>query len=411
MRVKQHVTGANTGAMKTPLLVRLLLVNACLVCTALAQPAELSLPSVVATPGASLVLPINVASRLSSVAGLQFDLQYDNSALTVTATVADAARASGKTLYFADLAPNQRRFLVQGLNRNPIIDGAVIHLFVAVSPGAPAGAYTPQFSNVVATDPSGQPATLVAAPGALMIGGTQYSGSGLQPEGVLNAAGLFAGPIAPGEILILLGAGIGSASPQQPSGSPTSSVLGGTSVSFDGTLAPLLYSALNQVNAIAPYGVSGKTSTQVTITQGGMAVAGLLLPVAEASPAIFTMDGSGIGQGAILNQDQALNSPSKPALKGSVVTLFASGAGQTDPPGVDGQIASGSLPKPLLPVSVQIGGVDAKVLYAGAAPGFAAGLLQVDCMVPVASPSGPAISIVLFVGQASSQAAVTLAIR
>jgi uncharacterized protein (TIGR03437 family) len=212
-------------------------------------------------------------------------------------------------------------------------------------------------------------------------------------------------------MLTLLGAGIGPASPQNPSGSPASPVLDGTSVSFDGTPAPLLYAALNQVNAIAPYGISGKASTQVLVTQRGLTVAGVLLPVAETSPAIFTTDGSGVGQGAILNQDQALNSPSSPAPKGSVITLFATGAGQTDPPGVDGQVASGSLPKPLLPVSIQIGGVDAQVLYAGAAPLAVAGPLQVNCTVPLSASTGLAVPIVLFSGKVSSQAGVTLAIR
>jgi uncharacterized protein (TIGR03437 family) len=103
-------------------------------------------------------------------------------------------------------------------------------------------------------------------------------------------------------MVTLLGAGIGPVSPQQPSGSSTSTVLDETSILFDGTPAPQLYAALNQVNAIAPFGIYGKASTQVRITQRGLTLAGLLFPLAEASPAIFTQDGSGVGQGAIVNQ-------------------------------------------------------------------------------------------------------------
>ena len=91
--------------------------------------------------------------------------------------------------------------------------------------------------------------------------------------------------------------------------------------------------------------------------------------------------------------------------------LFATGAGQTDPPGVDGQITGSTLPKPLLPVTVRIGGMQARVSYAGAAPGLVAGALQVNCIVPIESPVGYAIPIVLSVGKASSQAGVTLAIQ
>lgn len=400
----------HTGIRETSLTL-VLLAAAFLAQVALAQPAQLSLPDVSVPAGASLLLPVTFASRLSSVAGVQVDLQYDSSVLTLTATVGDAARSSGKTLNFADLAPNQRRFLVWGLNQNPLVDGVLLNLFLFVSPSAPGGVSTLRFSNAVGTDPSGLSTIVLATGGVLQVAGTVDLGSRLQPEGVLNAAGLFSGPLAPGEMLTLLGAGIGPVSPQQPLDSPTTTDMDGTSILFDGTPAPLLYAALNQVNAIAPFGIYGKVSTEVRVTQRGLTVAGLLLPVAEASPAIFTQDGSGVGQGAIVNQDQTLNSASNPALKGSVITLFATGAGQTDPPSVDGQVAAGTLPKPLLPVSVQIGGLDAKVQYAGAAPMALAGLVQVNCIVPLTSASGLAVPIVLFAGQASSQAGVTLAIR
>jgi uncharacterized protein (TIGR03437 family) len=39
------------------------------------------------------------------------------------------------------------------------------------------------------------------------------------------------------------------------------------------------------------------------------------------------VDGSGFGQGYILNSDGTLNSPSNPAAAGSAITLYATGAG------------------------------------------------------------------------------------
>jgi uncharacterized protein (TIGR03437 family) len=91
--------------------------------------------------------------------------------------------------------------------------------------------------------------------------------------------------------------------------------------------------------------------------------------------------------------------------------IFATGAGQTDPPGVDGQIAGDTLPKPLLPVTVTIGGVAAQVLYSGAAPGLISGMLQVNCVIPAGAPSGWAIPIIITVGTTPSQPGVTLAIQ
>jgi uncharacterized protein (TIGR03437 family) len=69
------------------------------------------------------------------------------------------------------------------------------------------------------------------------------------------------------------------------------------------------------------------------------------------------------------------------------------------------------LPKPNLPVSVKIGGLDAEVLYAGGAPGSVAGLLQVNVRVPPGVVSGNAVPVVLTVGGVSSQPGVTMAVR
>jgi uncharacterized protein (TIGR03437 family) len=69
------------------------------------------------------------------------------------------------------------------------------------------------------------------------------------------------------------------------------------------------------------------------------------------------------------------------------------------------------LPTPLLPVTVQIGGSNAKVSYAGAAPGLVAGVTQVNCLIPSDVNSGPAVPIVLTVGGVNSQAGVTIAIQ
>jgi uncharacterized protein (TIGR03437 family) len=364
-----------------------------------------------AAPGTSLILPVSFASQSAFVTGIQFDLQYDSGTISLSATTGDAARTPGKTLYLGDPVPGQKRFLIVGLTRDPVVDGTLVTLFVNMSPTATAGTYPLKFLNVSGTDSSAQVVTVRAVDGGITVQGTAGSGSRLQPAGVLNAASLLPGSVAPGEIVTLIGAGIGPASPQLPAEAPTSTVLDDTSVHLDRTPAPLLYAAPDQLNAIAPYGIHKKASTEVQVTQRGQAIADLQLSVADAAPAIFTMDGSGVGQGAILNQDSTVNSPANPAEKGSIVIAFANGAGQTDPSGTDGQIAGDTLPNPLLPVSVQIGGLEARVAYAGAAPGMVAGVLQVNCVVPLDSPSGYAVPIVLSVGTTSSQAGVTLAIK
>jgi uncharacterized protein (TIGR03437 family) len=78
---------------------------------------------------------------------------------------------------------------------------------------------------------------------------------------------------------------------------------------------------------------------------------------------------------------------------------------------VDGQIANSVFPKPLGDVSVIIGGMQAEVLYAGAAPGLVAGVFQVNVRVPNSVTPGSAVPIQIRVGNATSRTGVTLAVR
>ena len=131
--------------------------------------------------------------------------------------------------------------------------------------------------------------------------------------------------------------------------------------------------------------------------------------MAATAPGIFTADGSGRGQAAAVNQDGTRNGPAAPAAAGSVLSLYATGEGQTLPAGVDGKPAAAPLPQPVAPVTVTIGGASAEVRYAGGAAGQTAGLMQVNVVVP-GGLSG-AVPVVLTVGGVASQGGVTVTVR
>src|SRR5262249_31349611 len=76
-----------------------------------------------------------------------------------------------------------------------------------------------------------------------------------------------------------------------------------------------------------------------------------------------------------------------PAAKGSVVVLYATGTGQTTPPGADGAPPLIQFPLVKLPVLVTIGSRNATVLWAGDAPDFV-GLTQINVQVPANAPGG-----------------------
>ena len=102
--------------------------------------------------------------------------------------------------------------------------------------------------------------------------------------------------------------------------------------------------------------------------------------VFAAAPGLFTADGTGAGQAAAINQDGTINSASNPAPIGSVISLYATGGGQTSPAGVDGQVSTSPLARQSLPVQVYIGQqiVTTQLQYAGPAPGEIAGLMQIN---------------------------------
>lgn len=231
-------------------------------------------------------------------------------------------------------------------------------------------------------------------------------------DAVVSAATGQGGPVAPGEIVVIYGSGFGP--PALVKGSaqngkfPTS--LAGTTVLFDNTPAPIIYAAPGQIAAVVPYRSAGR-SAALQIQSAGLSTSIFPVPVAPTQPGMFSVDTSGVGPGAILNQDFTLNQSSNPAVRGGVLLVYGTGEGQTSPPGTDGLLADPALPKPTAPVSVLIGGVPAKVLYAGASPGQVAGLFQMNVEVPANAPTGDRVPVLVIVGSYISQSGLTASIR
>jgi uncharacterized protein (TIGR03437 family) len=240
------------------------------------------------------------------------------------------------------------------------------------------------------------------------------AGVSISANGVVNAAGYAGGSVSPGEIVAIFGSGLGPSTLvglQLDSKGYVSTSLATTQVLFDGVAAPLIYTWAGQVSAVVPYAVSGKTSTQVQVSYQGQNSNVVAMPVTNAVPGIFTTDASGVGQGAILNQNGTVNSAANPAAMGSYVSVYATGEGQTRPGGTDGKPADAPAPVPIATVTATVGGLNAQVQYAGGSPGLLAGLLQVNVLVPQKIATGPSVPIVLTIGGQPTQTSVTLSIR
>ncbi len=230
---------------------------------------------------------------------------------------------------------------------------------------------------------------------------------------VVNIASGQSGPIAAAEMVTIFGAGLGPsqlANFELDSSGKLKSSVAGTRMLFNGIAAPLIYVRSDQVTAIVPAWVADLTKVTIQPEYQGVRLAGSSVSVAATSPGLFTLDGSGVGPGAVLNQDGTINSSTNPAARGSIVVLFGTGQGRSNPIWREAELANAPFPKPVNPVAVTIGGRPAELLYAGAAP-FMAALFQVNARVPPDVEPGAAVQVFVKIGDNSSQAGVTIAVE
>jgi uncharacterized protein (TIGR03437 family) len=241
----------------------------------------------------------------------------------------------------------------------------------------------------------------------------QFAGGGTTVGAVTSGASNLSGPVAPGEVIVIWGSGLGPTPLVQYQADANGLVpgsLGGTSVFVNGVLAPVVYTSANQVAVVVPFGINGSLS-QLYVQSQNVTSAPFNLSVASQIPGIFTLNGSGTGQAAAIdNKDGSINGAAHPAKVGDYVQLYITGAGQTNPAGTDGLINVGAGPVPVGAVTVTIGGQTATVNFAGGAPGAVAGVIQVNAQIPSGITVGGAVPVVVQVGTSNSQPGVTLAI-
>jgi len=107
-----------------------------------------------------------------------------------------------------------------------------------------------------------------------------------------------------------------------------------------------------------------------------------------------------------------VNSASNPAARGSIVSVYMTGAGALNPPlgdGMNGPVTP-PFPAPVAGISATIGGLSAPVAFAGQAPALIAGVTQVNIQIPRNAPVGAAVPVTIYAGEYVSQS-VTLAVH
>lgn len=241
----------------------------------------------------------------------------------------------------------------------------------------------------------------------------------LASNALTNAAN-YNNTIWPGMIATIFGSNIGSAA--LTSGTVANGVLGtdsgGTQTYFNGVAGPMIYSTQNQISAIAPFSllaggspINGQTHVFIEVVNGGKMSSILDMPAVGSSAGVFTLDRTGSGQAAAVNQDGSINGASSPVPRGQIISVYATGLGQTDPAQTDGEIVPLAEPFPRVQGNIlaSVGGFNAQIQYAGAAPGAVAGLSQINVVVPQTVTPGAAVPIVISYGPFTQK--VTIAVK
>jgi uncharacterized protein (TIGR03437 family) len=220
--------------------------------------------------------------------------------------------------------------------------------------------------------------------------------------GIANAAyGPLSGRVAPGEVISIYGPHIGpataaTATPDSSGFMPKS--LAGVQVFFNDSAIPLLYVSDSQINAVLPLAnasgpvpgaVFSSAPPRIRVSSSGMTSTDFPVTTISSQPQIFQ---NADGTAKAVNQDGILNSADHPAKAGSIVSIWATGAGITPifSLGADGQIATSA--EDLQCCAVYLGNTPLSVLYAGAAPGIVMGVVQINFQLPV-QIAAPSVSI------------------
>ena len=251
----------------------------------------------------------------------------------------------------------------------------------ASSAGFEAGVYR---ATIVLQSPNAVPQYL-NVPVMFVLGG---SSSGTAITAAANTAS-FQTVASPGMLLSVFGSNLAN-STQSASATPLPYSMDGVSATVNGVAAPLLYVSPSQLNIQVPY-ETGTGPSVVGVNNNGQ-IAGLPFEIAPSAPGIFADANANL-------------IPAATVLQGGYTTLYLTGAGEVSNLILTGYAPStlasaASLPKPLLPLSVTVGGIPAFVQFAGI-PGGVVGTAQVNILVPSSVPAGNQ-PVVVTVGGASS---------
>ena len=162
--------------------------------------------------------------------------------------------------------------------------------------------------------------------------------------GVLNAASMTGGTIAPGMLTVITGSNLGSANFFNCANAlPLPTTCNKVQVLVNGVAAPVAYESASAVSFQVPFNVSGSATIQVTSSLSGTALSSpvVAVPVAATVPGLYSISGTGAGTGYYFDDQQSgiFKQFSTSVQPGDTLELYGTGFGATNPvvaPGIRG---------------------------------------------------------------------------
>jgi uncharacterized protein (TIGR03437 family) len=224
------------------------------------------------------------------------------------------------------------------------------------------------------------------------------------PAGMVNAAGLTPKPdLAAGSVVSVYGASLANAVAAGPA-SPLAQTLGGVTATIGDLIAPLFFVSPGQINLQLPSSLEPGSYT-LTVSVQGLPDVTANFSVVRNAPGIFTQELGNNTVALVAHQDGTLVTPDSPAMRGELLTLYATGLGPLSPARLDGLALPNTPPYNAVdPVTVLVGGAVLPAEAAFGSPGRVA-VDEVQFRLTADAPSGASVPLQIQVGQRTSNTA------
>ncbi|HYW41468.1 MAG TPA: TIGR03118 family protein [Bryobacteraceae bacterium] len=247
-------------------------------------------------------------------------------------------------------------------------------------------------------------------------GGQQHGLLGsIQPNPVITSAGITnagqsAAGIAANTQLTIKGTNLAatkrSAAATDLNGANLPMALDGVSVTINGEPAYLSYISGGQINLLTPSDLPSSGQVSIVVSNNGLTSGTISVPVLPIAPSFFLFTGGYIAAEhanfSLVGPTTLFPNSSTPAAPGETIILYGNGFGATNPPIVNGQTVTGAAPL-VNPPAIIFNDIAGKVVFAGQ---VAAGLYQINVVVPAGLPDGDVPVVAVSAGYSSPPGAL-----